>query len=91
MAEREKKTIFGHIADAMGETDTRKLFNSKKKSVFNFEMIKKMIVSLIVYGALGLLIGTVVDIVLGVGYAGPAMAVVFIIIWLVRKFRSYLN
>jgi hypothetical protein len=89
--EREKKTLFGHIADAMGSSDTKSLFTGKKKPLIDFDYIKKLLISLAVYGALGLLLGTVIDIVLGTGYAGMALAVVFIIIWLIRKFRAYLN
>jgi hypothetical protein len=91
MAEREKKTIFQHIADSIGSSDTKSLFTGKKKPLIDFDYIKKLLISLAVYGALGLLLGTVIDIVLGTGYAGMALAVVFIIIWLIRKFRAYLN
>jgi hypothetical protein len=91
MTEREKKTIFQHIADSMGSSDTKSLFTGKKKSLIDFDYIKRLMISLAVYGALGLLLGTVIDIVLGTGYAGMALAVVFIIIWLIRKFKAYLN
>jgi len=88
---KEKKNIFEHIADNIGTKKTKDLFSDEKKSTFGFEELKNIIISFCIYAALGLIIGTICDIVLGIGYLSIVLALVFIIIWILKKFGNYLH
>ena len=89
--EKEKRNIFEHIADAVGSKDSKSLFGGKKAFTFGFDEFKKLIISFAIYAFLGLVIGTICDILLGTGYLSIVMCLVFIVFWILRKFGKYLK
>ena len=83
--QKEKKNIYGHISDLF-QGDGQK----KKKSFFDFNAIKKLIISFGVYAIIGFLIGTICDILLGLNYLGLVLSLGFMVIWFIRKLKNYL-
>lgn len=85
--EREKKTIFGHVSDAMGVH----LQKQVKGTVSYMEMIKNLILSLSVFLAIGFVVGLITDIFLKTGYLAQVGALMMLLFWIYRKGRRYLS
>jgi len=83
---KEPKTVFGHMADIFGVEK-----KEDKKSLFSIVEIKKLIISFILFLALGYVIGTIIDIFLETDKFGPVLALFFVIIWIIKKGKSYFS
>jgi len=83
-AEREKKTIFQYMADGMG---------LKKSSDYGLlERVKKVIISVSLYAAIGYIVGLIIDMV----YPSPVamssvLALGFVLFWLIRNGKKYIR
>lgn len=85
--EREKKTIFGHVSDAMGLHLTKQV----KGSVDFMTMIKNIVLSLATFLAIGFIVGMISDIFLKTGYLPQLGALMMLLFWVFRKGRGYLS
>jgi len=86
--EKEPQNIFGHMADALG-MQTVKL---AKGQIPLLERIKKIVIGLGIYMAIGYVIGMILEIFLKSSYPMANIgALVMFLIWLLKNFRGYLK
>jgi hypothetical protein len=86
--EKEKKTIFEHMADALG-MQTIKLAQGQ---IPLFEKVKKIILSLSIYCAIGYVLGLILDMFLQSPYSlANIFALMMFIVWILRNGKKYLG
>ena len=87
-APKEKRNIFGYMADALG-MQTVKLARGQ---VPLLDRLKKIILGVSIYMAIGFVIGMVADIFLQAPWSlAQVFALLMLLVWLIRKGREYLK
>jgi len=87
-APKEKKNIFGHMADALGMS----VVKTARGQIPMLERIKKIVLGLSVYMAIGYVIGMVADIFLKSSWSlATVFALIMLLVWLIRKGKEYLR
>jgi len=87
-APKEKKNIFGYMADALG-MQTVKLARGQ---VPLLDRLKKIILGVSIYMAIGFVTGMVADIFLQAPWSlAQVFALLMLLVWLIRKGRKYLK
>ena len=84
---REKKTLFGHMADAMGHS----LIKSTTSQTSFLVTVKDIIISLSLFCAIGYIVGLVIDMFIGFGNLANAGALLMALLWLIRKGKRYIK
>jgi hypothetical protein len=85
--QEEKQNIFGHLSEALG-MQTLKL---AKGQVSLLEKLKKIIVSLSIFMAIGFVLGLILEMFIQVPYPlSSILALTFFLIWLLRNGRKYI-
>lgn len=85
--QEEKQNIFGHLSEALG-MQTLKLARGQ---IPLLERVKKIVISLSIFMAIGFVIGLIADMFLQLPYPlSSIFALLFLLIWLLRNGKKYI-
>lgn len=86
--QREKKNIFGHMADALGMS----VVKTARGQIPLLDKIKKIVLGLSVYMAIGYIIGMIADMFLKSSWSlATVFALVMLLVWILKNGKGYLK
>lgn len=88
--EHEKKTIFQYIGLGLGMSPKRRTTQTHQGSAL--ETIKKIIISIAVYAAIGYIVGMIIDMFIDAPYPmATILCLLMVLFWIFRNLKKYLG